>query len=43
MPLNETLKGKEYGEIEFSVERDRVLQFADAIGDDTPIFRDTEA
>ena len=43
MPLNEALKGKEYQEVEFTVERDRVLQFADAIGEDDPIYRDPEA
>ena len=30
MPLNQSLKGKEYGEISFTVDRDRVVQFADA-------------
>ncbi|MDP9343530.1 MAG: MaoC family dehydratase N-terminal domain-containing protein [Actinomycetota bacterium] len=43
MPLNQSLKGKEYGEISFPVERDRVVQFADAIGDDNLIYRDAEA
>jgi acyl dehydratase len=43
MPLNQELKGKEYQEVEFLVERDRVLQFADAIGEDQPVFRDPEA
>ena len=43
MPLNQSLKGKEYGEITFTVERDRVAQFADAIGDDSPLYRDAEA
>ena len=43
MPLNQELKGKEYQEVEFAVERDRVLQFADAIGEDDPIYRDPEA
>ena len=43
MPLNQELKGKEYQEVEFAVERERVLQFADAIGEDDPIYRDPEA
>ncbi len=43
MPLNQSLKGKEYKEVSFPVERDRVLQFADAIGEDHPVFRDREA
>jgi len=43
VPLNQSLKGKEYKEVSFPVERDRVLQFADAIGEDNPVFRDREA
>jgi acyl dehydratase len=43
MPLNQALKGKEYQEVSFTVERDRVVQFADAIGEGNPVFRDTEA
>jgi acyl dehydratase len=43
MPLNQSLKGKEYEEVSFTVERDRVTQFADAIGDDNPIYRDADA
>jgi len=43
MPLNPQLKGKEYQEVTFTVERDRVTKFADAIGDDDPIYRDEEA
>ncbi len=43
MPLNQELKGKEYQEVSFPVERDRVLQFADAIGEDNPIYRDADA
>jgi acyl dehydratase len=41
--MNYALKGKEYQEVSFTVERDRVLQFADAIGEDDPVFRDPEA
>jgi acyl dehydratase len=43
VPLNHELKGKEYQEVTFEVERGRVLQFADAIGEDDPIYRDPEA
>jgi acyl dehydratase len=43
MPLNHDLKGKVYGEVTYAVERDRVLQFADAIGEDNPIYRDVDA
>jgi acyl dehydratase len=43
MPLNHALKGKEYQEVEFTVERDRVVQFAEAIGDDDPRSLDPEA
>ena len=43
MALNQALKGKEYQEVEFEVERDRVLQFADAIGEDNPVIRDPAA
>jgi len=41
--MNQSLKGKEYQQVSFTVDRDRVLQFADAIGEDNPIFRDPEA
>jgi acyl dehydratase len=43
MPLNQQLKGKEYGEVEFVVDRNRVIQFADAVGEQDPIYRDPEA
>jgi acyl dehydratase len=43
VPLNHELKGKEYQEVTFEVERDRVIQFADAIGDQDPRYRDPEA
>jgi acyl dehydratase len=43
MPLNQELKGKEYQEVQFTVERDRVLQFADAIGERDPIYREADA
>jgi hypothetical protein len=40
VPLNKELIGKEYGEVEFTVDRDRVVQFADAIGDPDPRYRE---
>jgi acyl dehydratase len=40
--LNRALKGKAYQEIEFAVERERVNQFCDAIGEEDPLFRDPE-
>jgi acyl dehydratase len=43
VPLNQALKGKEYQEVSFTVERDRVVQFADAIGEDNAVFRDAES
>ena len=43
MPLKAELSGKTYEEIRFTVDRDRVTQFADAIGDPNPIYRDPEA
>jgi acyl dehydratase len=43
VPLNQALKGKEYQEVSFPVVREQVLQFADAIGEDDPLFRDPEA
>jgi acyl dehydratase len=43
VPLNHALKGKEYQEVEFTVERDRVVQFAEAIGDHDPRSLDPEA
>ena len=43
MPLNQALKGKQYNEVEYTVERDKVVQFAEAIGDDSPLYRDEEA
>jgi acyl dehydratase len=43
MPLNQALKGKEYQQVSFVVDRDRVVQFADAIGDGSAVFRDADA
>ena len=43
MPLNQSIKGKEYPAVTVTVERDDVLRFADAVGEDNPLFRDPEA
>ncbi len=43
MPLNASLKGKQYEEISFEVERDRVTRFAMAIGEEGGVFVDPEA
>jgi acyl dehydratase len=43
MPLNTALIGKEYDKIDYTVERDKVNEFAAAIGEDDPIYRDPEA
>src|SRR5437867_6967977 len=42
MALNRGLIGKQYGDVEFTVERDRIVQFAGAIGDDDPRYRSDE-
>jgi MaoC dehydratase-like protein len=42
MPLNTELIGREYGQVEFDVERDRIVQFADAIGDEDARYRGDE-
>lgn len=43
MPLNQALKGKEYPDVEFNVERDKVIAFCEAIGEDDPIYLVAEA
>jgi acyl dehydratase len=43
MPLNQSLKGKEYQEVSFEVNRDEVVAFARAIGAEDPIHLDPEA
>jgi acyl dehydratase len=40
MPLNQSLKGKEYEEVSLTVEAAQVLQFGDAIAEDGAVFRD---
>src|SRR5438067_13127457 len=43
MPLKQELKGKEYEPVEFDVDRDHVIRFDDAIGEENPLFRDAAA
>lgn len=43
MALNQALKGREYGEVTLPVVREQVIEFADAIGEHDPMFRDPEA
>ena len=43
MALNQSLRGKEYARVDLRIERERVLAFADAIGEDNPIFRSPDA
>jgi len=43
VPLNQSVRGREYQEVTFEVTRDRVNQFASAIGEDNPLFRDPDA
>lgn len=43
MPLNQSLQGKEYQEITFPVDRERVGAFAAAVAEDGPLFNDASA
>jgi acyl dehydratase len=43
MPLNQSLKGREYQEVEYEVKREDVLAFVQAIGDEDPLFRNADA
>jgi acyl dehydratase len=43
MALNLDLKGKEYLPVELLVDRERVTQFANAIGETDPIYLDADA
>ena len=43
MPMNQSMKGKEYEPVTFEVTGADVEQFADAIGDPSPLYRDAEA
>ena len=41
--LDRSFIGREYESFSFEVEKGRIRQFADAIGDDNPIYRDEAA
>lgn len=41
--LDKSFIGREYETFSFEVEKGRIRQFADAIGDDNPIYRDISA
>ena len=43
MSLNQSLRGREYELVSFTVERDHVNRFCDAIGEDAEVFRDPVA
>jgi acyl dehydratase len=43
MPLNQALKGRRYQEVEFPVTEEAALDFANAIGEDNPLFVDAAA
>jgi acyl dehydratase len=43
VPLNQALKGKTYQEVSFPVDRDHVVRFARAIGEDDPVYLDADA
>jgi acyl dehydratase len=43
VPLNAALKGKVYQPVEFTVDRERVIAFCDAIGERGEVFRDAQA
>jgi acyl dehydratase len=43
VPLNVSLKGKEYLPVDLVVDRDRVTRFANAIGETDPIYLDADA
>jgi acyl dehydratase len=41
--MNQSLKGKTYEQIELEVEPERVTQFAEAVGEEDPRFREADA
>ena len=43
MPLNQSLKGREYQELQLEVDRDRVTRFSLAVGEDDPRYLEAEA
>jgi acyl dehydratase len=43
MPLNQTLVGKEYPTVTYEVGREKLREFAMAVGETDPVFHDEEA
>jgi acyl dehydratase len=43
MPLNQSLKGRRYQQVEFSITEEAALDFVNAIGEDNPLFVDATA
>jgi acyl dehydratase len=43
MPVNAEAVGKEWTAAPFVVEAERIAQYADAVGEENPVFRDAEA
>jgi acyl dehydratase len=43
MPVSEEAVGKEWGPEEFSVEADRIREYADAVGERSDVHRDADA
>jgi acyl dehydratase len=43
MPVNEDAVGKRWPEAEFEVDADRIKQYAEAVGEENPIYHDSEA
>jgi acyl dehydratase len=43
VPLNQALKGKSYPPVTYRVEREAVSDFAVAVAEDAPVFRDPRA
>jgi acyl dehydratase len=43
MPVSEEAVGKEWGPEEFSVEADRIREYADAVGEQSDVHRDADA
>ncbi len=43
MGIDTKAAGKEYDAVEFEIEADRIRQYADAVGEDSDVYRDAEA
>jgi acyl dehydratase len=43
VPLNTALVGRVYETVSVAVDRERALRFADAVGEDGPLYRDPDA